>query len=134
MKKSILKFVLPALVFGVVNFGGTSASAETVEVPTDIKSVISTNFEQPETKNYDVPRWHRPGPPPPRPYPRPPHPRPPYPPPPPHPYPPGYDDHRRPGPRPPYPPPPRHRSVENVGVNTMPTINDNVAKSDTVQS
>ncbi|MBR1398338.1 MAG: hypothetical protein IJ563_12530 [Selenomonadaceae bacterium] len=146
MKKQFLKFVLPALVFGAVNFGSASASAETVEVSADIKSVISTNFEQPEIENYNMPRPpHRPGPPPP------PHRR--YPPPPPPPPPPGArGPHHPPGPYgpppppqhrphhpprpygPPPPPPPRHRAVQDVEVNSMFNINDNVTESDIVQS
>ena len=157
MNKHILKFVLPALVFGAVNFGGTSASAETIEVPADIKSVISTNFEQPEIEKYDF--WHKIG----RQIDprrrerdrnqrerdrrdsyrdgyghngghRPPPPPPPrhYPPPPP---PGARGPHHPPGrPYPPPPPPPRHRAVQDIEVNALLNINDNVTVSDTVQS
>ena len=123
MKKSILKFVLPALVFGVVNFGGTSASAETVEVPTDIKSVISTNFEQPEIDYNNTPM------------PRPRPPRKPYRPDDKISYPPDWRTdwrtewrkRKRPNPRP-------RRAVEYIEVNGLFSINDNVMMSDTAQS
>ena len=123
MKKSILKFVLPALVFGAVNFDGTSASAETVEVPADIKSVIAANFEQPAIDYNNTPM------------PRPRPPRKPYRPDDKISYPPDWRTdwrtewrkRKRPNPRP-------RRAVEYIEVNGLFSINDNVMMSDTAQS
>ena len=137
MKKQVLKFVLPALVFGVLNFDGASASAETISqqavetTQTSAVEIQEVDFWSHEMRKIFGRRrrdgnndgYGQPPPPPP-------------------PGPSGWRDgrHRHYPPPPPHrhypppPPPPRHRSVENVGVNTMPTIYDNVGKSVTMLS